>query len=59
MRRKNRNTPLQSAEVKQKKGTTNYGFKMTKKLTLGDFGTTIRLLDDNVPTYTRHVSKPR
>lgn len=27
-------------------------------LTLGDFGTTERLLDDNVPTYTRHVSNP-
>ena len=27
-------------------------------LTFGDFGTTERLFDDNVPTFARHVSKP-
>ena len=33
--------------------------KKKKGLTLGDFGSTVRLLDDNVPAYARHVSKPR
>jgi hypothetical protein len=32
---------------------------MRKKLTLGDFRTTVRLFNDNIPTYARHVSKLR
>ena len=31
-------------------------YTMQKGLTLGDFGSTERLFDDNVPAYSRHVS---
>jgi hypothetical protein len=37
--------------------TTDWRRKAKASLTFGDFGTTERLFDDNVPTYARHVSK--
>jgi hypothetical protein len=46
-------------EQKREQQITGEKSKAKEKLTLGDFGTTERLLDDNIPTYTRHVSKPR
>jgi hypothetical protein len=42
--------------AKQDGKNENIAYTMEKRLTLGDFGSTERLFDDNVPAYSRHVS---
>ena len=55
--------PVQSMgafkKQKREQQTTDIKSRARENLTFGDFGATERLLDDNVPTYMRHVSKPK
>jgi hypothetical protein len=46
-------------KMKRRGPSTCIKAQAKERLTFGDFGTTVRLFDDNVPAYARHVSVSR